>query len=231
MSRPQTSAIRTVLLDLDGTLADTAPDLAYALNVVREEHGRAPLPYDAVRPVVSHGSSALVRLGFSDVTDEPAFAKLRQRLLDVYHQHLARGTRLFDGMDDVLRHVDESGLNWGVVTNKPAFLTEPLMAALGVAARAACIVSGDTTPYCKPHPEPLLHASRLTGSAPAECVYVGDAERDIRAGRAAGMWTLAATFGYLGADDRPHAWGADALVDRPSAILDWLAARRAANLP
>lgn len=217
---------RTVLLDLDGTLADTAPDLAYALNKLREQEARAPLPYDIIRPVVSHGSSALVRLGFSDVTDEVAFAALRQRLLDLYHRHLARGTRLFAGMDEVLRYIDHNGLNWGVVTNKPAFLTEPLMAALGIAARAVCIVSGDTTPYCKPHPEPLLHACRLAGSPAAQCVYIGDAERDIRAGRDAGMATLVATYGYLAADDRPETWGADALVDHPGAIIHWLEGRR-----
>lgn len=214
--------IRTVLLDLDGTLADTAPDLAYALNLLREQEDRAALPYDAIRAVVSHGSSALVRLGFGDVTDETKFAALRTRLLDTYHAHLARGTRLFAGMDDLLRYIEDNGLNWGVVTNKPAFLTDPLMAALNLAARAACIVSGDTTAHCKPHPEPLLHACRLAGSPAAECVYIGDAERDIRAGRAAGMRTLAATFGYLGADDRPAEWSADALVDSPAAIVEWL---------
>jgi len=223
---PPPPTLRTVLLDLDGTLADTAPDLAYALNRLREEEGRAPLPYEVIRAAVSHGSSALVRLGFGDVTDETAFAALRQRLLDRYHRHLARDTRLFAGMDALLQYVEDNGLNWGVVTNKPAFLTDPLMAALGLAARAACIVSGDTTAYCKPHPEPLLHACRLAGSAAAECVYIGDAERDIRAGRAAGMHTLAATFGYLGEADRPQEWGADALVDDPAAIIRWLAQHR-----
>lgn len=220
------SSLRTVLFDLDGTLADTAPDLAYALNALREEQGRPPLPYEDIRQIVSQGSSALVRLAFGDVTDEAAFAALRQRLLDVYHCHLARSTRLFEGMDDVLRYIDDTGLNWGVVTNKLAFLTEPLMAALGIAARAACIVSGDTTPKCKPHPEPLLYACRLAGSTAAQCVYVGDAERDIRAGRAAGMPTLAATFGYIGADDRPESWGADHLIDHPIDIIRWLESRR-----
>lgn len=215
--------VRTVLLDLDGTLADTAPDLAYALNELRAEQGRAPLPYTAIRPVVSHGSTALLRLGFSDISDDGAFAALRQRLLTLYGEHIARATTLFAGMDEVLHYVERHGLRWGVVTNKPAFLTEPLMAALGLATRAACMVSGDTTAYCKPHPEPLLHACRTVGSSAAECVYIGDAERDIRAGRAAGMRTLAATFGYLGADDRPDSWGADALVERPGAIIEWLA--------
>lgn len=222
---PAPPAVRTVLLDLDGTLADTAPDLAYALNVLREEQGRAPLPYEDVRPVVSHGTSALVRLGFGDVSDDETYTALRQRLLELYHRHLARGTRLFDGMDMLLAELERRGLAWGVVTNKPAFLTEPLMAALGLSVRAACIVSGDTTAHCKPHPEPLLHACRLAGSAPEHCVYIGDAERDIQAGRAAGMATLVAAFGYLGPDDRPERWGADGLLDRPGDVLRWLDGR------
>lgn len=216
----------TVLLDLDGTLADTAPDLAHALNVLRKEQGRAPLPYELIRPVVSHGTSALVRLGFGDVGEDAALTALRQRLLDLYHRHLARGTRLFAGMEDLLAHIEQHGLKWGVVTNKPGFLTQPLMAALGLAARASCVVSGDSTAHCKPHPEPLLHACRLAGSAAARCVYVGDAERDIRAGRAAGMATLVATFGYLGQADQPETWGADGLVQHPADIVRWLDAHR-----
>lgn len=220
--------LRTVLFDLDGTLADTAPDLAYALNALLTEQGRAPLPYAAIRPVVSHGATALVRLGFAVAPESAEFSALRQRLLDLYQYNVARETRLFDGMPDVLRHIEDTGLNWGVVTNKPAFLTEPLMRALDLATRAICIVSGDTTARRKPHPDPLLHACRLAGSAAAQCLYIGDAERDIQAGRDAGMPTLVATFGYLGADDRPETWGADGLVHQPTDIIRWLDTRAAA---
>lgn len=220
--------LRTVLFDLDGTLADTAPDLAYALNALLTEQGRAPLPYAAIRPVVSHGATALVRLGFAVATESAEFSALRQRLLDLYQYNVARETRLFDGMPAVLQHIEDAGLNWGVVTNKPAFLTEPLMRALDLATRAICIVSGDTTARRKPHPDPLLHACRLAGSAAAQCLYIGDAERDIQAGRDAGMPTLVAAFGYLGADDRPETWGADGLVHQPADIIRWLDTRAAA---
>lgn len=221
--------IRTVLFDLDGTLADTAPDLAYALNSLLQEQGRAPLPYDVIRPVVSHGATALVRLGFGLSPDEPVFSALRERLLALYRQHLARETQLFAGMAELLNEIEGLAMNWGVVTNKPAFLTQPLMAALGLAERAACIVSGDTTANRKPHPEPLLLACRLAGSAAPQCLYVGDAERDIRAGKEAGMPTLVAMFGYIGDADRPETWGADALIPDPAAIIAWIKRRHSGH--
>lgn len=217
-------SLRTVLFDLDGTLADTAPDLAAALNAVLTETGNEPLPYETIRPVVSHGATALIQLGFRLPPEDPAFAALRRRLLDVYEANVAVHTRLFPGMKELLERLESLGYSWGIVTNKPAFLTEPLVAALGLAGRAACVVSGDTTQNRKPHPEPLFHACRCAGSEPAECLYVGDAERDIQAGRDAGMKTLVALFGYLGEDDRPQTWGADGLVDHPLAILEWLTA-------
>lgn len=216
------SGIRTVLFDLDGTLADTAPDLAYALNCLLREQERSLLPFESIRPVVSHGATALVKLGFDLNPEEPLFSALRDRLLSLYQQHLARETRLFAGMAELLAFIEQQDMNWGVVTNKPAFLTQPLMTALGLAERAACIVSGDTTANRKPHPEPLLHACRQAGSAADQCLYVGDAERDIRAGYSAGMHTLVAMFGYLGNEDRPEDWGADALVTTPNDIIAWI---------
>lgn len=221
--------IRTVLFDLDGTLADTAPDLAYALNGLLEEQGRASLPYESIRPVVSHGATALVRLGFDLDPAAPGFAALRDRLLALYQQHLARETRLFPGMPALLAELERRGINWGVVTNKPAFLTQPLMAALNLHARAVCIVCGDTTANKKPHPEPMLHACRLAGSDAAHCLFVGDAERDIRAGRAAGMRTLVALFGYIAPQDRPETWGADGMIDEPAGVLPWLEGRASAR--
>ncbi len=215
--------IQTVLFDLDGTLLDTAPDLAHALNAVLEHHGRARLPFEAIRPVVSHGGRALIELGFGLTPADPDFEALKQQLLDHYQSHIADHTTLFPGMDEVLDYIEGKGMNWGVVTNKPAWLTEPLMDALDLSRRAAGIVSGDTLEESKPHPAPLLHACAIIGSEPRSCLYVGDAERDIEAGHNAGMATLVAMFGYLMEEDEPETWGANALIQRPSEILDWLA--------
>lgn len=214
--------IKTVLFDLDGTLADTAPDLADALNHVLVRQGRQPLPFETIRPVVSHGGIALIRLGFAIEPEYPEFEGLRQQLLDYYLDNIAAKTTLFSGMHEALDHIEASGRNWGVVTNKPGWLTDPLMDALGLAARAACIVSGDTLPQRKPHPAPMLYACKLAGSQAQECLYIGDAERDIEAGRAAGMQTLVALFGYIGETDSPAAWGADAMVETPRGIIHWL---------
>jgi phosphoglycolate phosphatase len=215
-------AIRAVLFDLDGTFADTAPDLAYALNETLRRFGCSPLPFAMIRPHVSHGATALVRLGFGLEPGTEPFEVRRQVLLDVYAANLCRDTRPFDGIPALLDALEANGLRWGIVTNKPAWLTEPLMLAMGLAARAGCIVSGDTTPNRKPHPEPILHACVRLAVDPADCVYVGDAERDIEAGRRAGTATLAATFGYLQDHEDPSQWGADALVDDPLDLLAWL---------
>ncbi len=216
------SQIRTVLFDLDGTLADTAPDLAYALNEVLREQGHAPLPFEQIRPVVSHGGIALIKRGFNMDESAPQFDELRQRLLAIYREHIVRQTTLFEGMESVLASIEQRGLNWGVVTNKPGWLTEPLMEGLALKERAATIVSGDTLEQRKPHPAPMLLACNQAGSEAAQCLYVGDAERDIEAGRSAGMRTLVALFGYIGEEDRPEEWMADGCVEKAAAILDWL---------
>ena len=214
--------IKTVLFDLDGTLADTAPDLAAALNAVRQAKGKPALPFEKIRPAVSHGGKALIEVGFNLSPDSDEAETLRLQLLDHYRDNIANHTRLFPGMEKVLSYIEQSGGNWGVVTNKPGWLTEPLMAELGLQPRAACIISGDTLNERKPHPAPLLHACELAGSQPEDCVYIGDAERDIMAGKRAGMHTLLALFGYLDESDQPHEWGADASVESPQAILHWL---------
>jgi phosphoglycolate phosphatase len=216
------SALRCLLFDLDGTLVDTAPDLAATLNALRAEHGLQSLDFGTIRPHVSHGARALVRVGFGIGEEDARFAALRERFLALYRAHLMVHSRLFAGMEELLAALENRGVKWGIVTNKPAWLTEPLAAGLGLAPRAACIISGDSTRNRKPHPEPLLHASALVGVAPAQCLYVGDAQRDIEAGRAAGMKTLVALFGYLGTDDCPHEWEADGLIDHPLDILPWL---------
>mgnify|MGYP001820779503 FL=1 len=215
-------SIRTVLFDLDGTLLDTAPDLADALNAVLVENRREPLPYEEIRGVDSHGGMALIRLGFGISPDDPDIEPLRQRLLDIYLANIANRTRPFPGITELLDELERRGLNWGVVTNKPGWLTDPLLRQLDLYDRAACVVSGDTLSERKPHPAPMLHACSRTGSLPAQCVYVGDAERDIEAGRNARMHTLVALFGYFMADDRPLEWLADGSISQPLDLLEWL---------
>lgn len=213
-----------VFFDLDGTLADTAPDLGAALNHLLAEHGREPLPHSVLRPHVSAGARGLLRVGFGIEPDHPGYASLRERFLDIYEQALCEHTALFAGMDTLLAALEAKGIAWGVVTNKPERFTLPLMAALGLAGRAAAIVGGDTTAKAKPDPLPLLHACTAAGVAARASAYVGDDLRDIQAGRAAGMRTFAAAWGYLG-DGLPIAeWGADRLIAEPAGLLDDIAA-------
>lgn len=215
-------AIRTVLFDLDGTLIDTAPDLGSSLNTLRHRRGLPPLTDAEYRPQASHGSQGLIRLGFGIGESDPEFPALRQEFLALYEACLTQNSPLFPGMDIVLTALEARGLNWGVVTNKPMRLTEPLMHHLGLTKRAACIVCGDTLAWNKPHPAPMLHASQLAGSPPENCLYLGDAERDMVAARAAGMPALVALYGYLGETDRPEDWGALGHIETPTELLDWL---------
>ncbi|WP_438971781.1 HAD-IA family hydrolase [Methylophaga sp.] len=211
-----------VFFDLDGTLVDTAPDLAYALNRVLEEEGMPPLPYADIRPVASHGSPGLLKLGFGMTTSDDRFNSLQQRFIKIYQDNLTRESRLFEGMEAIIDSIEKAGKIWGVITNKPAFLTEPLMSGLKLDRRAACIVSGDTTVNSKPHPEPMLHACELTGVEPQKCLYIGDAQRDIEAGRNANMHTLIAKYGYISDEDHPENWQADAMISHPSEIMQWI---------
>jgi 2-phosphoglycolate phosphatase, prokaryotic len=212
----------TVLFDLDGTLVDTAPDMAHALNLLLAEQGRESLPFERIRPTVSDGSAGLIRLSLGLKPGDPDFSGMRRRFLALYEAHLYRKTVLFPGIEALLAVLEGGGFKWGVVTNKPAWLTHPLLEAMGLRSRAACVVSGDTTEQRKPHPLPLLHACELIGCPPEVCLYVGDAQRDIEAGGNAGMRTLIALYGYIHADERPEAWGADGLVRHPSEIANWL---------
>jgi phosphoglycolate phosphatase len=213
--------LRAVLFDLDGTVLDTAPDMVGALNVLRLENREPALPYEDVRGVVSHGSARLVKLGFP-AADGASFAALQRRFLDVYRDNVSAGTHLFAGMDQVLTHIAARGLHCGIVTNKPGWLTEPLLAQLGLSHRFGCIVSGDTVSARKPDPMPMLHAAQLLGVAAVECLYVGDAERDVQAAHAAGMCALVATYGYLEPGEDWRAWGGDGFIDTPLALLAWL---------
>lgn len=211
-----------MLFDLDGTLLDTAPDMVAALNALRAEQLLAPLPFAAVRPYVSHGAAALIRCGFPEARDAQSGEALRTRFLDLYRARIAEQTRPFAGIPEVLAAVEQLPLPWGVVTNKPAWLTGPLLHTLDLDHRAAVIVSGDTVAEHKPHPLPLLHAAETLGLPPGDCLYVGDAERDIQAARAAGMPVLVALFGYIGPQEAPQAWPADGWVSSPTEILGWL---------
>jgi N-acetyl-D-muramate 6-phosphate phosphatase len=211
--------INTILFDLDGTLVDTAPDLGYALNLQLAKHGKPQLPDMVIRPVASHGSRGLLGLGFGVTPEDAEFAALREEYLDLYDQVFTRSPRLFAGMEQVLEQLEAKGFKWGIVTNKPARFTRPLMKRLGLDDRAACIVSGDDASKPKPSPETLLLACKQAQVKPSQCIYVGDAERDIEAGKAAGMKTAVALFGYIAASDKPLEWGADKLIATPQEIL------------
>ena len=213
--------VRGLLLDLDGTLLDTAPDMANALNRLRVAEGLDELPFERIRPLVSHGAPRLLKFAF-DEPAPPRYDELRRRFLDFYREGLADRTRVFDGFEDVLAAIEAAGLRWGVVTNKPGWLSVPLLEALGLAGRSGCVVSGDTLAERKPHPMPLLHAAWLLGLEPHECVYMGDAERDVQAARNAGMIPLVAGFGYLDAGEDPAAWRPEAVFGSPRELLDWL---------
>jgi phosphoglycolate phosphatase len=221
-----TTRAQAILFDLDGTLLDTAPDMIGALNRLRREESLAPLPPAAVRSSVSHGAVRLISVGFPEARDEE-FERLRLRFLRIYSENLADGTCLFPGLEDVLRRLEAEGMPWGVVTNKPGWLTDPLLTQLGLSQRACCVVSGDTVAERKPHPLPLLHAASVAGVAPERCVYVGDAERDIQAGRAAGMTTVVAAYGYIAADEDPRQWQPHGVVREPRELLAWIDQRLA----
>jgi len=211
-----------ILFDLDGTLVDTAPDLAFALNTLLEQEGYSTLPYEKIRPVASHGSAGLLGLGFGISTEDKNYSPLQKRFLQLYQDNIARETALFKGMEDVLSALEKANIAWGVVTNKPAFLTEPLMQQLNLSHRAACIVSADTTPFTKPHPAPMLHACEIIQHQPELCLYIGDAQRDIEAGKNAQMQTVTALYGYLSDQDDPDSWLADTVIKHPRDILKWL---------
>jgi 2-phosphoglycolate phosphatase len=214
--------IHAVLFDLDGTLADTAPDLASALNRLLAERGRDAVPLAHARRVTSSGARGMLRVGFGIEPQHAEYDALRTRFLDLYAENICRETRLFDGIVDLLAALDGRGLPWGVVTNKAERFTFPLLDALGLGARTACVVGGDTTGRAKPHPDPLLHAARALDLAPAACLYLGDDLRDVQAARAAGMPVLAAGYGCLGDEGDPTVWGADAVISHPLEALNHL---------
>ena len=217
-----TRAIRAVLFDLDGTLIDSAPDLAGAGNDMRLARGLAPHPLEHFRPMVGSGARGMVGRAFEVGPNDETFAALRDEFLLRYEARLTQETRLFPQMQPVLDALQARALPWGIVTNKATRFSAPLVRALGLMPPAAALVCGDTTPHAKPHPEPLLEAARRIGVPAAECVYVGDDLRDVQAGRAAGMVTVAVGWGYLGAGEPIEAWGADHLAHVPNDLLKLL---------
>lgn len=214
---------RAVLFDLDGTLADTAPDLGGALNVMRERRGLAAMPIAELRPWASAGARGLLHVGLQAEPEHHDFETLRQEFLDIYEGISTQHSTLFDGVDELLAGLEARRLAWGVVTNKPKRFTPGVLKGLGLGHRAAVAVSGDTTPHAKPHPAPLLHACEQLGIVPSAAIYVGDDLRDIQAARAAGMPAVAAGYGYIGQSDIEH-WHADVIIDRPQDLLKLLAA-------
>jgi len=211
-----------VLFDLDGTLIDSAPDLAGAANAMRLARGLEALPVAALRPMVGAGARGMVRLAFGVQPGEAEYDELRSEFLDRYERASLVHTMVFDAVHPILDRLDARGRRWGIVTNKAERFTHRIVEGLGLTQRAAVIVCGDTTPHSKPHPAPLLEAARRASAAAGECVYVGDDPRDMQAGRAAGMATLAAAWGYLGDGEPIEAWGADAVLAEPAALLQWL---------
>jgi len=213
--------IRAVLFDLDGTLADTAPDLTYALNCVRRARGLPALPLAATRPFASQGARGLIGAGFNISPGAAGYDALRDEFLASYASNLCRETRLFPGIPQLLGQLETRAMPWGVVTNKAERFTLPLLELLEVRRRAACVIGGDTTGRIKPHPDPLLAASRAIGLAPEVCVYLGDDQRDVEAGRAAGMKTAVARWGYLNGE-APETWGAHFMLESPEDLLQHL---------
>jgi 2-phosphoglycolate phosphatase len=214
------AAPRAILFDLDGTLADTAPDLAAAVNRLRVQRGLEPTPYDLLRPVASAGARGLVGAAFGVKPGDEGFEALRDAFLASYEANLAVDSRLFDGVEALLAHLQSRGISWGVVTNKAARYTEALVPQIGL-GHAGCVISGDTTPHPKPHPAPLLEAAKRLGLEPQQCWYVGDDLRDIQAGQAAGMTTVAAAWGYCGHSE-PLTWNATLLAESPLHLIKLL---------
>lgn len=225
--RPFAGDTEAVLFDLDGTLVDTAPDMVAVLLELQRARGVTPVAYDIARDNVSNGAIGLIRLAFPQA-EEALVADLHAEYLDRYSNRVCQDSCVFPDLPELLDALEAGARPWGVVTNKPQRMTEPLLDALGLSQRTACAVSGDTLPLRKPDPAPLLHASELIGIAPERCVYVGDASRDIEAGRAAGMATVAVAYGYITADDDPASWGADRVVADPLELATLLT--KAVNL-
>jgi len=214
--------INAVLFDLDGTFADTAPDLAAALNYVRATRHLPPLPFDLLRPQASHGSRGLLKVGFDIEPQHPDYNTLRDELLNYYANNICINTNIFNGIKCLVKELSKYKIKWGIVTNKPHYLTVPLMEQLGYAQHAACLVSGDTCEHAKPHPMSLLHAAQLIGTNPANCIYLGDDLRDMQAANAANMRGIIANHGYVSSDVSVENWQAHGSINHPMELIAYL---------
>ncbi|MGE4239687.1 MAG: HAD-IA family hydrolase [Ramlibacter sp.] len=214
--------IRAVLFDLDGTLIDSAPDLGAAADKLRTDRGLPSLPLEVYRPMAGAGARGMLGIAFNLKPEDPEFAQLREEFFSTYENAMTERTQVFEGVAELIDAIQGRQMPWGVVTNKAMRFTGPLTKKLALFAKAGTVVGGDTTPHAKPHPAPLLEAARQLGLEPCQCMYVGDDERDIEAGRAAGMYTVAAMYGYLGRDKQVPDWGADAHIEKPLDLLPLL---------
>lgn len=216
------SSIHAVLFDLDGTLVDSAPELGAAADKMRRDRGLPSLPLASYRPMAGAGARGMLGIAFGITPEAPEFATLREEFFRNYEARMLLNTHVFDGVPALIERLQAQGLAWGIVTNKAKRFTEPLVRSIAAFSGAGAVVSGDTTPFSKPHPEPLLEAARRLDLDPARCIYVGDDERDIVAGRAAGMRTVAASYGYMGAQADATLWQADGAIESPAELLQWL---------
>ena len=214
--------IQAVLFDLDGTLIDTAPDLAAALNSVLVQQGLEELPYESIRPFVSYGAAGLIRLGFGNELSTEQHTNVKSELIAYYQNNIANQSSLFQGLDTAISHLEKNAIKWGIVTNKPEYLTTPLLKSLNLYNRADCIVSGDQVSNPKPHPESIHLACKLINIPTNKTIYLGDAKRDIQAGKQAGLATVACQFGYIPPDEDINSWQADKIVDTSVELSDWL---------
>lgn len=214
--------INGVLFDLDGTLLDTAPDLAAALNAILLNQHYQPLPLASIRPTVSEGAAGLLKLGFNITDQNSRLPNLRKQFIEYYGRHICKHTQLFPHIDTVIHYLQEHNLSWGIVTNKSTTLTTKLLNYFPLLKKARCIIAGDTLEYSKPHPKPLLHACECISCIPENCVYIGDAKRDIEAANAAKLHSLIALYGYIPSKEDTKSWKASGMVDTPLAIIDWL---------
>ena len=214
--------VQAVLFDLDGTLADTSPDMTDALNILFQRYNKPTLDYQSVRPHTSRGSVAMIQLGFDEPLEEQHSMQLRDEFLEIYAENLCKQTKLFPGIDELLDSLDEFEIPWGIVTNKPGALAEPLVQELGIAFRAVCMVSGDSLSRRKPDPDQLYHAANMLGVSEQNTVYMGDDPRDVQAGKAAGMQTAVAAYGYIQDNQNPENWGSDVVLQHALHLKDWL---------
>ncbi len=218
--------ITAVLFDLDGTLLDTAPDITYVINLIRQEQRLSELPLSVIRPILNLGSRAMVKRAFDMDENHPEFNAFREKILTLYQQHLANSTQLFPNIEKVLNYLEERYIPWGIVTNKLTKHTTSLLKALKLDKRSGCTICGDTLATAKPDPEPVLHACRLLKHSPANCLFVGDAATDVLASKAAGTQSLVALYGYINTgEENPEDWQADGYVNEPIEIIDWIEGR------